>query len=204
MRILSLLFFAAGLWLVSACEDDVPDLRQKSSAPDTLVAEATLLQVNQADQIVRGKAVFWTIDSTVVHLKIDVNDAWLGGRLMAVHIHQGGAENPGMHFNAGLPMQQKACTTLSLNQAWGKPYIGDVGNIKTNDSGIGEYEISTDLWSIHSNAPANSILNRAVVIHYAPTDFEEECDPEHVPDHDHANPEYAIGNIKLLGLRSAN
>ena len=206
-RITTVLFCLISAGLFTACDDEVPNLTEgepKAVIPDTLVAEAILYQIGQSENIARGKAVFWTTDSIVVNLKFSVNHDWLGGRYMAIHIHEGGTENPGMHFNAGLPMDQKACNTISLNEPWGKPYIGDAGNLRTNDNGIGEFEISTELWSIHNTKLANSIVNRAIVLHYRPSDFELECDPTHVPDHNHSNPKYAMGNIALVGIKTTN
>ncbi len=113
----------------------------------------------------------------------------------AVHIHRGTVSEPGRHWNRGSLFA--SCDSLSLGNFWGRPFIGDVGNVRIDANGDGLFTLRTDLWSINSG-DEKDILNRPIIIHDQPQDFEEECDPNHDHNHLHQNPKIAGGTIALI------
>lgn len=179
--------------LLLACEDENP-------VSNPVVAEASApmrdYDSGNPDKPQRGEATFSQTQDGVVTAIITVNDPDLGGRRMGVHIHAGGLENPGMHFNADLGME-KACGEQSLGTPWNRPYIGDVGNLETNDAGQGSLTVTTDLWNLDDSESPNNILNRSLIIHFGESNFAQECDPNHDPGHSHSNPKYLRGLITL-------
>ena len=192
-RITTVLFCLISAGLFTACDDEVP---QNEAPQQVFAAKADLVDYfsGNTDTPTYGQATFTQNSEGVVSLTIEVDYAELGGRTMGVHIHEGGLENPGMHFNADLGME-KACSEVSLGESWNKPYIGDVGNLVTNDEGVGSLTVSTDLWNLNDTEAANNILNRTLIIHFGESFFTMECDPNHVPDHSHPNAKFVAGLI---------
>lgn len=113
----------------------------------------------------------------------------------AVHIHNGTVEEPGRHWNRGSFLA--SCDSLSMGNFWGRPFIGDVGNVRIDANGDGFFTIRTDLWKINSG-DEKDIVGLPIIIHDTPQDFEEECDPNHDHTHMHMNPKIGGGTIKVL------
>ncbi|GAB4232648.1 MAG: hypothetical protein Tsb0034_05480 [Ekhidna sp.] len=112
----------------------------------------------------------------------------------AVHIHRGTVQNPGRHWNRGSYIA--ACDTASMGERWGRPFVGDIGNVPIGADGTGDLVIFTDLWSINTG-DRKDILDKTIIVHEYPEDFAEECNPAHVHDHLHFNLKIGGGSIVL-------
>ena len=132
-------------------------------------------------------------DGDVVMLEIKLS-GMTPNTFKAVHIHIGSVESPGRHWNRGSLFA--SCDSLSLGNFWGRPFIGDVGNVRIDANGDGLFTLRTDLWSINTGDDKD-VLNRPIIIHDQPQDFEEECDPNHDHNHLHQNPKIGGGTIVL-------
>ena len=140
-----------------------------------------------------GTAAF-SQDGDVVRLHISLS-GMTPNTFKAVHIHYGTVEEPGRHWNRGSLFA--SCDSLNMGSFWGRPFIGDVGNVRIDNNGNGEFTIRTDLWRINSGDEMD-VLNKPIIIHDLPQDFAEECNPNHDHNHDHRNPKIAGGTITLL------
>ncbi|MEM6642128.1 MAG: superoxide dismutase family protein [Bacteroidota bacterium] len=133
-------------------------------------------------------------DGPIVKLRIELS-GMTPNTFKAVHIHQGTVNIPGKHWNRG--SFYASCDSLSLGTFWGRPFIGDVGNVKIDSDGNGVFSLSTDLWSINSG-DEKDLLGKPIIIHDLPQDFVEECNPNHDHNHLHTNPKIGGGTIELL------
>jgi Cu/Zn superoxide dismutase len=82
-----------------------------------------------------------------------------------------------------------------MGEAWVRPNAGDVGNIRTDISGSGTFEISTEFWKLGSNDNFD-VAGLVIVLHADEEDFAQECFDAH--DHAHNNPKIACGTIQLI------
>ena len=165
-----------------------------------IMAEASLFSLDQVGdnqyEVVQteiGKAEF-AQDGNVVQLKITLS-GMTPNSYKAVHIHHGSIEEPGRHWNRGSFFA--SCDALSLGRYWGKPFIGDVGNVRIDASGNGLFTLRTDLWSINTGDPSD-VIGRPIIIHDQGQDFAEECNPNHDHNHLHSNPKIGGGTIQLV------
>ena len=165
-----------------------------------IVAEAKLYELeslgdNQYNvlQSEIGTAEF-SQDGSVVKLQISLS-GMTPNTYKAVHIHHGTVEEPGRHWNRGSLLA--SCDSLSIGNFWGRPFIGDVGNVRIDSNGDGLFTIRTDLWRINSG-DEKDVVGRPIIIHEMPQDFDEECDPNHDHTHKHTNPKIGGGTISLV------
>ena len=165
-----------------------------------IVAEAKLYSLeligeNQYDIMESeiGTAEF-SQDGNEVRLKITLS-GMTPNTFKAVHIHHGSVETPGRHWNRG--SLYASCDSLSLGNFWGRPFIGDVGNVRVDENGNGLFTLRTDLWRINSG-DERDLLGRPIIIHDQPQDFQEECNPNHDHTHLHINPKIGGGTITLV------
>ena len=114
------------------------------------------------------------------------------GTIRSIHLYDGTCEDSGDIWN--MNSDKKYCDEDSNGSKWFKPNIGDIGNVVVNNEGIGEFELTTDLWTINSGLE-NDILGKVVILHAGPENFLEECDPNHIPDHFHPNTKIACGSL---------
>ena len=139
-----------------------------------------------------GSATF-AQDGNVVKLQITLT-GMTPNTFKAVHIHHGTVENPGRHWNRGSLLA--SCDSLSMGNFWGRPFIGDVGNVRIDENGEGVFSIRTDLWRINSG-DEKDLVGLPIIVHEMPQDFQEECDPNHDHTHMHMNPKIGGGVISL-------
>jgi len=171
-----------------------------------IIAEAKLFTLeqtgeNQFDVLEKeiGTAEF-AQDGNIVQLKITLS-GMAPNTAKAIHIHNGSIEKPGRHWNRG--SLRASCDSLSLGNLWGRPFIGDVGNIRINEEGEGLFTLRTNLWSINSG-DVSDVIGRPIIIHENPQDFAEECNPNHDHNHLHNNPKIGGGTIQLISEMPVN
>ena len=184
------------LLLLVSCKEDT----QTPDQPDTTATAYLygMLSVTDSTYLVGeapyGQATFSQKDS-VVTITIAL-EHFPPNTIHAVHLHQGGCEMPGMHWNLGEPMTTRFCNETSLGIPWAKPMAGDVGNVSVSYDGSGVFTIKTDLWRLGSQ-DHRDILGLSIIIHEAYEDFITECDPSHTHNHTHPNAKVACGIITL-------
>lgn len=111
----------------------------------------------------------------------------------AIHMHEGAINKPERHWNRQGTLN--FCEVVNLGEAWGRPNLGDLGNLHFNNDGIANFYLETDLWSLNSTAP-NDIMGSLIVIHFLYEDFDIHCNSS-PHNHIHYNPKIAIGIIEL-------
>jgi superoxide dismutase, Cu-Zn family len=126
----------------------------------------------------------------IVTLTVELYNLPPGGQ-HALHLHEGSCEDPGMHWNGG--GSEKHCSTPSMGTPWGRPYLGDIGNITIGQDGKGSLSLSTNLWALGDGSPLD-VLGKVLMVHGEPEDFALECDPNHM-NHPHTNPRMACGQV---------
>jgi Cu-Zn family superoxide dismutase len=143
----------------------------------------------------KGEIIFTQSDSIVT---ITINlEGFTPNSVHAVHIHEGTCEEPGLHWNLGVPHKETFCNTRSLGIPWSKPLAGDVGNVSVGQEGFGTFTLKTDLWRIGSGDDRD-VLGKVVVVHDDYEDFIEECDPSHGHVHSHVNTKIACGMVESI------
>ncbi|AHM63245.1 Cu/Zn superoxide dismutase [Flammeovirgaceae bacterium 311] len=180
----SVLFLS--LVMLGACNKETPPEPKAPSA----MADIYSLDNSSTPALV-GTALFDQQDG-IVTLNLKVSGLAAGGS-HAVHLHEGSCENPGMHWNGG--SSDSYCQVPSLSEAWGRPYLGDVGNIEIGADGSGTLSLRTNLWAIGDGSPLD-ITGKMIMLHEQPEDFMMECDPNH-QNHPHNNPKIACGPIGI-------
>lgn len=131
-----------------------------------------------------GKVIFEERNDSVL-MKAKVNDILPNG-FHAFHIHENGdcsstdGKSAGGHWNP----------TNEDHGMWNseKHHRGDIGNIITDSSGVGELAIITDKWCIGCKDTTKNILGKAIIIHEGGDDFRSQ------PSGD-AGPRVACGEI---------
>ncbi|EMR00982.1 superoxide dismutase family protein [Cesiribacter andamanensis] len=129
-------------------------------------------------------------EGNLVRLTIELYTLTPGSR-HALHLHEGSCEDPGMHWNGG--SSEKYCTIPSMGTPWGRPYLGDIGNIEIGSDGKGSLSLQTDLWAL-GDGSALDVMGKVLMVHAEPEDFALECDPNHT-NHPHTNPKIACGQV---------
>ncbi len=162
-----------------------------NSEPAPVIVDAELISYDLGNGVELMGSVRASYINEVTTISISLINQ-MQGTIRAVHLYDGNCEDPGEIWN--MNTDEKFCDILSLNKRWSKPYIGNVGNIVIESDGTGEFQMSTDLWSI-GTGNVNDIVNKTIVIHAGPENFIEECDPNHVPDHFHPNSKIACGAL---------
>lgn len=160
-----------------------------NSEPAPVIVNADLMGYDLGDGVELMGSVRASYINEVTTISISLINQ-MQGTIRAVHFYDGNCEDPGEIWN--MNSDEKFCDILSLEERWSKPYIGDVGNIVIESDGTGEFQLSTDLWSI-GTGDENDISNKTIVVHAGPENFIDECDPNHVPDHFHPNTKIACG-----------
>ena len=181
----SIVFLFPLLVLLGACKDsDTPE-------PTHIVAVAPIYSLDASTNapVQVGEATF-AQNTGYVTLNLQVFNLPAGG-MHAVHLHEGSCENPGAHWNGG--SSDSYCQVPSLDKTWGRPFLGDVGNISVGANGTGTLSLETDLWAVGDGSPLD-VLGKVLMLHASGEDFAMECDPDH-QKHPHNNPKIACGSI---------
>jgi Cu-Zn family superoxide dismutase len=179
---LSILF--AGVMLLAGCrKEDQPE-------PHVPTALADIYTLDTSNSPKRVGAAFFDQQDGIVTLNLKVAGLPAGGS-HAVHLHEGSCENPGMHWNGG--SSDSYCQVPNLDGTWGRPYLGDIGNIEIRSDGTGTLTLKTNLWAIGDGSPLD-VIGKMIMLHEQPEDFMMECDPNH-QNHPHNNPKIACGAI---------
>ncbi|WP_224995696.1 superoxide dismutase family protein [Cesiribacter sp. SM1] len=175
----------AGILLLVGCK------KEEQPAPKAIEAHAPIYSLSGSSTTPAklGDAYFTQQDG-VVTLELEVAGLAAGGS-HAIHLHEGSCENPGMHWNGG--SSDSYCQVPNLDGNWGRPYLGDVGNIEIEEDGTGTLTLRTNLWAIGDGSPLD-ITGKMIMLHEQPEDFDLECDPNH-QNHPHNNPKIACGAI---------
>ncbi|MFZ9044913.1 MAG: superoxide dismutase family protein [Cyclobacteriaceae bacterium] len=179
--------------LISSCEAD------ESPAVDALAVATIYGLENASDSTFAisdsevGAATFSQRED-IVTVNINVTGLIPNNR-HAIHIHMGSCEEPGMHWNQGTTASFCREPNLDPDDIWTKPYAGDVGNLRTNETGSGTLELSTKFWRLGSG-DALDITGLTIIIHENEEDFAQECFQSH--SHMHNNPKIACGTIDLI------
>lgn len=180
----------SGLLVVGSCENKKSSITHK--------AEAMIYFTDQQEDgsfVVTGdpygKATFTQQDDVII-LEIETFHE-MEKRQNAVHIHEGTCENPTIHWNRG--EEGNYCRKDNLDQVWGRPRAGDIGNVVRREDGIGRLYIESEIWSLTKDDETN-IIGLPIVIHRDYEDFAQECFENH--SHVHNNPKIACGTIELL------
>ena len=82
-----------------------------------------------------------------------------------------------------------------MGDAWEKKFAGDVGNIEIDANGDGQFNLSTDLWTLGTGDDTD-VAETVLFFHALSEDFAIECDPSHHPG-GHANSKIAGGSFVL-------
>ena len=188
------------LWILAVLALGCNSQQEEDLFEPQIIAEATLFALENAGdnqytvmEKEIGSAAFEQ-DGEVVRLTIELS-GMTPNTYKAVHIHDGSVESPGRHWNRGSFFA--ACDSLSLGNFWGKPFVGDVGNVRIDETGSGLFTLRTDLWSINSGDNSD-LVGRPIIIHDLPQDFAEECNPNHDHNHLHNNPKIGGGTVILI------
>lgn len=194
-------FLLVAVVLVASCTSNDEEPFEAEIIAEAVLYDLELVGDNEYEtlQTQIGTASF-AQDGDVVRLQITLS-GMEPGTYKAVHIHEGSLATPQRHWNGGSVFA--SCDSISLGSFWGKPFIGDVGNVEIGSDGEGVFTISTDLWSINSG-DLKDVVGRPIIIHDSPQDFSEECDPNHSHGDEHTNPKIAGGTIELLSGEPVN
>ncbi|MBC8041822.1 MAG: superoxide dismutase family protein [Rhizobacter sp.] len=112
-----------------------------------------------------GRATFTEANGKVTML-LEVENASPGAH--AVHLHEKGdcsddsAKAAGDHWNPTTMQHGKMDNGMS--------HSGDIGNITIGSDGKGRIEMTTDLWSVSSDAK-KGIIGHSIIVHLKADDF---------------------------------
>lgn len=116
------------------------------------------------DSVLHG-AVRFDEDGDSMHVKALIKGLIAGG-IYGIHVHETGncssPEASGDHFEPSEPHGNPFDSA-------GTHHRGDLPNVVADSAGIGHMEFTTD--AIDLNTTANSVVNRAVVLHAFPDDY---------------------------------
>lgn len=121
---------------------------------------ATALIEAKSNSAVSGKVIF-TENEGIVSMVATLSGLTPGKH--AIHIHEKGdcsaadGSSAGGHWNP----------TMKDHGAWGHDgfHLGDIGNIDTDENGIGTITKETDLWCIGCADENKNIIGKAIIIH---------------------------------------
>ena len=178
------------LILFISCEDESVVLKNATSDLHFITQSDVEGNYVVMDSII-GQAAFFEEDG-IVNATFTL-EGFPPNSSHGLHIHEGTCESPGGHWNQGNSFAY--CQTLSMDQPWGKPYVGDIGNIRTDENGTGSLTLETDLWSVNTG-DVTDILGKIIVIHNHAEDFIWQCRNNTLPPM-HNNPKVGCGTIVL-------
>ena len=195
LKYVSLIISTPLLSLFNCQKAEMDQIEKKASATLEMVTinEDSSYQFNGT----KIGALHFTQKEDVVSVDLEVSN-FPEGQLSyyhAVHIHTGTCESPLSHWNLGKDLDYNFCNVLSMGEVWAKPKAGDLGNIFINESGMGEFNIQTDLYSIGSD-DASNVVGKIIYIHEVAENFVQECFEGH--NHNHNNKKIACGTIELV------
>ena len=166
------LYLLSCLVLFVACKDD------DSAHDDTVHATAAIYSLTTgsgpAQQV--GEAHISAKDGLVT-LSLSVSGMPPDGQ-HAVHLHEGSCQNPGAHWNGGESML--FCDAPSQGSVWGKPFLGDVGNLEVGPDGSGTLTLTTELWALGDGSPRD-IAGTFLTLHAGPDDYQMACHYHNMP-----------------------
>lgn len=152
-------------WLSVVCLLFTGCLHTEKHVIDGVTPRAEARLDGKSGSLLEGDAVF-TREGAKVKLEVKLRHAPPG--TLAMHLHEvpdcsaKDGSSAGEHWNpAGVEHGMLDRTPF---------HLGDVGNVQVGPEGEGTFTISTDVWSIGTNAP-NDVVGRTLVVHAGPDDF---------------------------------
>lgn len=178
------------MFMLMACQDDAAD--KPATAPVLARADVYLLSTegNQPRKV--GEALL-SYQDKVVDFTLSLSGLPAGGQ-HAVHLHEGSCENPGAHWNGG--GSERYCEVPSQGSVWGRPFLGDIGNVAVNAQGSGTLSIKTELWAL-GDGSLRDVAGTYIMLHEGPENYSMACDPNHGGHEMPANAKIACGEIVL-------
>lgn len=154
-RILSLVSVGLGIAL-AACNSTNNDKQVASAVLSTTAGGATI-----------GSAKFFSAADGKIKMELEFNFPEKADSTVAVHFHEHGdcgnmGENAHGHWNP----------TNEPHGKWDSDayHSGDIGNIKLDGKGHATLSVTTDRWSITSDAASN-IIGRGIIVHGGTDDY---------------------------------
>ena len=145
----------------------------------------------QAYNLGTGTGVIGTVRASyfdgIVTLEVSLTDQ-TPSAIRSLHFYDGNCEDPGSIWSDG----DNYCYHAFDSQTWSKPELGDIGNVVVNQDGTARLTVTTDIWTVGTGLE-NDLVGKLFIVHAGPTNFLEECDPNHVPDHIHTNSKVGCG-----------
>ena len=144
--------------------------------------------------VIKGNALFVKRDG-FIEVNIELSD-FEPNSSHAAHIHVGECVQPGPHWN--MESKEAFCLTDNMGETWGKPFAGDVENIRIDENGNGTITVRSSFWTMGTGLDSD-IVGRALVIHNHADDFVWACRNNELPQMTHSsNTKVACGEISLV------
>ena len=171
--------------------------KEEPQSPSTATADFVGIEYDEDTQTysknseLKGNALFIKregfIEVSIELINFDPNSAH------AAHIHVGDCINPGGHWN--MDQNEAFCLTDNVGEAWGKPYAGDIANIRIDGLGTGKVSLKSALWTLGTGLETD-IIGKALVVHNHTDDFVWSCRNNELPGMAHSgNTKVACGEI---------
>jgi Cu-Zn family superoxide dismutase len=141
-----------------------------ATAADTKNSAHANISATQADTTGTGTADFTKKEDGMVELKLTLDFPILANKNVAVHIHDHGdcGDNGNMTHGHWNPTKED-------HGKWGGAHFhsGDIGNIKLDAKGKGEYTMKTDRWTIGGDSLTN-VIGHGIIVHSGTDDYKSQ------------------------------